>query len=81
VKLTTTKLFVGLFVITALAVIGGLLWMTSSEQDDGSVRGPARAISRMRQRQRALALEEARSNARALENATHDLGLSGAAAK
>jgi hypothetical protein len=81
VKLTTTKLFVGLFVVTVVAVIAGLLWMSSSEQDDQTVRGPARLISKMRQRQKQLAVEEARSNAQALENATHDLGLSGAATK
>lgn len=80
-KLTTTRLFVGLFALTAVAVIAGLMWLSGHEEEDRTVRGPSQIMQRMKQRQRQLMEEEARSSAQALENATHDLGLSGASAK
>jgi hypothetical protein len=81
VKLTTTKLFIGLFVITGIGVVAGLLWLSGHEAEDGKVRGPATLLSKIKARQRQIAVEEGRSNVKALESATHDLSLSGAAAK
>jgi hypothetical protein len=81
VKLTTTKLFIGLFVITGVGVIAGLLWLSGHESEDKTIRGPANLLSKIKARNRQMAAEEGRSNAQALESATHDLSLSGAAAK
>jgi hypothetical protein len=81
VKLTTTKLFVGLFALTAVAVVAGLLWLTGHSEEEGGVRGPASMMRKLKMRQKMMADQEARAGAQALENATHDLGLSGAAAK
>jgi hypothetical protein len=81
VKLTTTKLFIGLFVLTGVGVIAGLLWLSGHEAEDKTIKGPATLLSKIKQRQRQMAAEEGRSTAQALESATHDLSLSGAAAK
>ena len=80
-KLTTTKLFIGLFVLTGVGVIAGLLWLSGHEAEDKAIKGPATLLSKIKQRQRQMAAEEGRSSAQALESSTHDLSLSGAAAK
>ena len=79
-KLTTTRLFVGLFALTAVGVIAGLLWLSGHTEDD-TVRGPASMLRKIKQRQRLIADQESRASAQRLENATHDLGLSGGEAK
>lgn len=80
-KLTTTRLFIGLFVLTGVGVIAGLLWLSGHEAEDKAIKGPATLLSKIKRRQRQMAAEEGRSSAQALESATHDLSLSGAAAK
>ena len=80
-KLTTTKLFIGLFVLTGVGVIAGLLWLSGHEAEDKAIKGPATLLSKIKRRQRQISTEEARAGAQALENATHDLSFSGAAAK
>ena len=79
-KLTTTRLFVGLFALTAVGVIAGLLWLSGRSEDE-NVRGPASMLRKIKQRQKLLADQDRRAEAVRLENETHDLGLSGAAAK